>query len=156
MFEQQVSEFNKETGLNEAQIRGEDAIPTHERTYRATRPLTTYEQQLLDFTKSSGLTTTQLLGGEEIAPHKGANRPNYVPGLELVWPRLLQYLPTKMYELHKWYMFEAADGMDLLYVRIEDHHYFYGNQVFTIPMKEFRLLFNIDALDVSFVSCWPL
>jgi hypothetical protein len=39
MYEQQVSEFNKETGPTEAQIRGEDAIPTHEGTYRATRPL---------------------------------------------------------------------------------------------------------------------
>jgi hypothetical protein len=88
-YEQQVSEFNKETGLTEAQIRGEDAIPTHEGTYRATRPLTTYEQKLLDFAKSSGLTPAQLPGDEEIAPHKGANRSDYVPGCELVWPRLL-------------------------------------------------------------------
>jgi hypothetical protein len=49
-----VIEFNKETGLTEAQIREEDAIPIQEGTYRATRPLTTYEQQLLDFAKSLG------------------------------------------------------------------------------------------------------
>jgi hypothetical protein len=112
-FDQQVSEFNKETGLTEAQIRGADAIPTHEGTYRTTRPLTTYEQQLLYFAKSSGLTPAQLLGEEEIASHKGANRPKYVPRHELVWPRLLQYLPTRMYELHKWHMYQAASGMDL-------------------------------------------
>jgi hypothetical protein len=85
-FDQQVSEFNKDTGLTVAQIRGEDAIPTHEGTYRETRPLTPYEQQLLDFAKSSGLTPTQLLGEEEIAKHKCANRPEYVPGREFVWP----------------------------------------------------------------------
>jgi hypothetical protein len=55
-FDQQVSEFNKETGLTGAQIRGEDAIATHEGSYRVTRPLTTYEQQLLDFAKLSSLT----------------------------------------------------------------------------------------------------
>jgi hypothetical protein len=88
-FDQQVSEFNRDTILTTSPIQGEDAIPTHEGTYRATRPLTPYEQQLLDFAKSSGLTTTQLLGEEEIAKHKGANRLEYVPGRELVWSRLL-------------------------------------------------------------------
>jgi hypothetical protein len=155
-YDQQVSEFNKETGLTEAQIRGEDAIPIHEGTYRTTRPLTTYKQQLLDFSKSSGLTPAQLIGEEEIALHTGANRPEYVPGRELVWPRLLQFLPTRMYELDKWNMYQGAGGMDSFYVHIEDHHYFCGHQVYTIPMKEFWFLFNMDALDVSFVSCWAL
>jgi hypothetical protein len=109
---------------------------------------------LLDFAKSSGLTTTQLLGEEKTAKPKGANRLEYVP--ELVWLRLLRFLPMRMYELHKWHMFQAAGGMDLLYVRIEDHHYFHGHHVFTILMKEFLFLFNMDALDVSFVSCWVL
>jgi hypothetical protein len=77
-FDQQVSEFNRDTILTTSQIQGEDAIPTHEGTYRATRPLAPYEQQLLDFAESSGLTTTQLLGEEEIAKHKGANRLEYV------------------------------------------------------------------------------
>jgi hypothetical protein len=84
-YEKQVSEFNKdETGLTKAQIRGDDAIPTQQGTYRVTIPLTTFEQQLHDFAKSVGLTPAQLLGDEEIAPHKGANRPKYVPGCELV------------------------------------------------------------------------
>jgi hypothetical protein len=61
----------QETGLTKAQIQGDGAIPTHEGTYKSTRPLTTYEQQLLDFAKSLGVTPTQLLGEEEIAPHKG-------------------------------------------------------------------------------------
>jgi hypothetical protein len=63
-----VAEFNKETCLIEAQIGGEDAIKTHEGTYRATRPLTTYEQQLLDFAESVSLTLAQHLGDEEITP----------------------------------------------------------------------------------------
>jgi hypothetical protein len=46
-------------------------------------------------------------------------------------------------------MFQAAGGMDLLYVRIEDHHHFRGHQVFTIPMKEFWFLFNMDALALT-------
>jgi hypothetical protein len=61
----------QETGLTKAQISGEGAIPTHEGTYKSTRPLTTYEQQLLDFAKSLGLTRAQLIGEEEIAPHNG-------------------------------------------------------------------------------------
>jgi hypothetical protein len=114
-------------------------------------------QLFLDFGKSSDLTPAQLLGDKEIAlQNKGANRPNYVPGCELVWPRLLQYLPTRMYELHQRHMFQDAGEMELLYVRIENHHYFRRHQVFTIPMKEFWFLFNMDALDVSFVSCGAL
>jgi hypothetical protein len=60
-----VAEFNKETSLTGAQIRGEDPIPTHEVSYKATRPLTMYEQQFLDFAKLAGLTPTQVLGDEE-------------------------------------------------------------------------------------------
>jgi hypothetical protein len=61
-----------------------------------------------------------------------------------------------MYELHQWHMFQPAGGMELLYVRIEDHHYFRGHQVFTIPMKEFWFLFNMDALDILVINCWAL
>jgi hypothetical protein len=60
-----VAEINKETSLTEAQIRGEDPIPTQEFSYKATIPLTTYEKQLLDFAKLAGLTPTQLLGDEK-------------------------------------------------------------------------------------------
>ena len=88
--------------------------------------LSTYEQQLLDFAKSAGLTPAQLQGEEQIAPHKGAHRSKYVPGQPLVWPQLVQYLPTRMYELHNWHMTQAASGMTMLYVRIEDHHFFRG------------------------------
>jgi hypothetical protein len=88
-FDQQVSEFNKDTILTAAQIQGEDAIPTHEGSYRETRPLTPYQQQFLDFAKSLGLTAAQLLGEEELAKHTGSNRPKYVPGSELMWPGLL-------------------------------------------------------------------
>jgi hypothetical protein len=42
-----------------------------------------------------------------------------------------------MYELHKSHMFQAAGEMELLYVRIEYHHYFFVQQVFAIPMQEF-------------------
>jgi glycogen synthase len=44
----------------------------------------------------------------------------------------------------------------MLYVLIENHHYFYGREVFTIHMEEFWFLFNMDAVDISFVSCWTL
>jgi hypothetical protein len=53
-------------------------------------------------------------------------------------------------------MYQAAGRMDFLYVRSEDYHYFRGHQDFTIAMKEFWFLFNMDALDVSFFSCWDL
>jgi hypothetical protein len=46
--------------------------------------------------------------------------------------------------------------MELLYVRIEYHHYFLVQQVFAIPMQEFWFLFNMDEVDISFVTCWTL
>ena len=122
-YEQQLLQFRKDTGLTPAQLRGEDEIQPHE---VANRPLSTYEQQLLEFAKEAGLTPAQLQGEDEIQKHEGANRPKYEPGKLFVWSRLLMYLPTRMYELHKWHMTAAASGMKFLEVRIEDHHYFHG------------------------------
>jgi hypothetical protein len=43
--------------------------------------------------------------------------------------------------------------MDMLYVCIKDQHYFRDRDIFTIPMVKLWFLFNMDAIDVSFISC---
>ena len=108
---------------------------------------------MLEFTKDAGLTPAQLRGDDDIPIHKGANRLPYVHGKPLVWEQLLVHLPTRMYELHKWYMIASARGLVALEVRIEDYHYFRGRSSFNVPLEEFWFLFNQDALDVALVSC---
>ena len=111
---------------------------------------------MLIFGKESNLTPAQLRGEEEIQKHEGSTKWKYQPGQSLVWPVLVKHLPTRMYALHKWYMKVVAENQVMLEVRIDDHHYFRGQAIISIPMEEFYFLFQQDALDVSLVSCWIL
>ena len=118
--------------------------------------LSEMDQKLLLFGADARLTPAQLLGDEEIENHPGSGRCKYVPGMPLVWERLLVNLPTRMYELHKWHMQMAGNELRYLEVKVEEQHYFRGQTSFNVPMEEFWFLFNQDAVDVSLVSCWVL
>jgi hypothetical protein len=106
--------------------------------------------------QEAGLTVAQVQGEEEIEVHEGAIKWPYAPGATLVWPELVDHLPTRMYAFHNWYMKYTASGIAYLEVAIDDHHYFRGRTTFNVPVEEFWFLFNQDALDVSLISCWCL
>ena len=80
----------------------------------------------------------------------------YAWGQPLVEPEEVKNLPTRMYELHDWYMkiTKISNGESLM-VQVEEDHYF-NKKARAIEYSELFQLFNQDALDKSIVSCYCL
>ena len=80
----------------------------------------------------------------------------YVCGQPLVEPDKVKNLPTRMYELHQWYMniTKISDRLSLM-VNVKEEHYFH-EKVVSVEYSELFQLYNQDALDKSIVSCYCL
>nr|BDI54685.1 transposon protein, putative, CACTA, En/Spm sub-class [Triticum aestivum] len=80
----------------------------------------------------------------------------YVRGQPLVEPDKVKNLPTRMYELHQWYMniTKISDRLSLM-VNVKEGHYYHEKAV-SIEYSELFQLYNQDALDKSIVSCYCL
>ena len=80
----------------------------------------------------------------------------YVQGQPLVEPDEVKKLPTRMYELHQWYMdITKISNRESLMVNVKKDHYYHENAV-TVEYSELFQLYNQDALDKSIVSCYCL
>ena len=80
----------------------------------------------------------------------------YVRGQPLVHPDKVKDLPTRMYELHQWYMnMTKISNRVSLVVNVKKDHY-YHEKALSIEYPELFLLYNQDALDKSIVSCYCL
>nr|TKW33683.1 hypothetical protein SEVIR_2G255500v2 [Setaria viridis] len=118
--------------------------------------LSDFEKNLLEFSKDTNLTTAQLRGEDDIPTLPMPPKWKYEYGKELMWPRLVKYLLTKMYKLHQWYMEATTYGLIVMEVRVGDQDYFRGDDIIMVEMEELYMLFNQDALDKSLISCWVL
>ena len=80
----------------------------------------------------------------------------YVRGQPLVKPEKVKNLPTRMYELHQWYMniTKISDRLSLM-VNVKEEHYFH-EKALSVKYSELFQLYNQDALDKSIVSCYCL
>ena len=80
----------------------------------------------------------------------------YARGQPLVEPEEVNKLPTRMYELHQWYMdiTKISDRLSLM-VNVKKEHY-YHEKALSIEYSELYQLFNQVALDKSTVSCYCL
>ena len=80
----------------------------------------------------------------------------YVRGQPLVEPDKVKKLPTRMYELHQWYMnITKISNRESLMVNVKHEHY-YHEKALAIEYPELFQLYNQDALDKSIVSCYCL
>ena len=80
----------------------------------------------------------------------------YVRGQPLVEPDKVKNLPTRMYELHQWYMnITKISNRESLMVNVKEEHYFH-KKVVSVEYSELFQLYNQDALDKSIVSCYCL
>jgi hypothetical protein len=116
--------------------------------------LSPWEKNLLEFSKDTNLTAAQLRGEDEIPTLPVPEKWKYEYGKELVSPKLVKYLPTKMYKLHQWYMQATPNGYAATEVRVGHQHYFRGDDIIMVPQEELYMLYNQDALDKSLISCW--
>ena len=80
----------------------------------------------------------------------------YFRGQPLVEPDKVKNLPTRMYELHQWYMniTKIFNRLSLM-VNVKKEHYYHEKPVF-VEYSELFQLYNQDALDKSIVSCYCL
>ena len=80
----------------------------------------------------------------------------YVQDQPLVKPDEVKKLPTRMYELHEWYMdITKITNRESLMVNVKKDHYFHEKDV-SVEYSELFLLYNQDALDKSVISCYCL
>ena len=74
----------------------------------------------------------------------------------MVEPDKVKNLPTRMYELHDWYMkITKISNRESLMVNVKREHY-YHEKALAVEYSELFQLYNQDALDKSIVSCYCL
>ncbi|XP_066161309.1 uncharacterized protein [Oryza sativa Japonica Group] len=118
-------------------------------------PLVTGEDMTIEeFIIDTGLTTDQLLGVEPI--EKAELKYMYELGKPLVKPELVQSLPTQMYKFHQLYVEMSATGREMIGARIRDPDFLQGDDILWINFKGIYEVYQLDALDVSIMSCWTL
>ena len=122
-------------------------------------PLTVFADDVTALAKvieETNLTAAQLLGEDDNIPtHPGCNRKPFVLGEPLVWPELLPYLGTRMYEFHEWYMKKSADGMEMFAARIVNSLYRSPADVW-IDFGDIWYVYQQDAVSKSLISAWIL
>ena len=74
----------------------------------------------------------------------------------MVHPDKVKDLPTRMYQLHQWYMnITKISNRESLMVQVKKDHY-YHQKLVTVEYSKLFQLYNQDALDKSIVSCYCL
>ena len=103
------------------------------------------------------ITVGQLLDIEPMSPLREEEiKRKYVRGQPLVKPDEVNKLPTRMYELHDWYMkITKSTNRESLMVKVKEEYYFH-KLALSIEYSELFQLFSQDALDKSIVSCYCL
>ena len=103
------------------------------------------------------ITVGQLLDIEPMSPLREEEiKRKYVRGQPLVEPEDVNKLPTRMYELHQWYMdITKIFNRESLMVNVKKDHYYHEKPV-TVEYSKLFQLYNQDALDKSIVSCYFL
>ena len=104
------------------------------------------------------ITVGQLLDIEPMSPLREEEiKWKYVRGEPLVKPEEVKKLPTRMYELHQWYMeICKTHNQESLMVNVKKEHHYFHKKALAIEYPELFQLFNQDALDKSIVSCYCL
>ena len=74
----------------------------------------------------------------------------------LVRPDTVQDLPTRMRELHAWYMKTSNEGREMLGLSFREEHFLRGNGLLWLNFEDVHDLYQQDALDVSLIACWTL
>ena len=103
------------------------------------------------------ITVGQLLEIEDMPVLKEEEiKRKYAWGQPLVKPEEVKKLPTRMYELHQWYMdITKISNRESLMVNVKKDHYYHEKAV-SVEYSELFQLYNQDALDKSIVSCYCL
>ena len=114
------------------------------------------DEATAEFVVETGLSKGQLRGDEQVPIHPGSGRKLFVLGKPLMWPELLQMLPTRMCELHEWYIKSSSVGNIIFAARIQDKHFHQGMDDVWIEFTSLWFLYHQDALDKSLVNAFSM
>ena len=103
------------------------------------------------FVLESGLTKAQLEGAE-IEVHPGANKKPFKLGEPLMWEELIPMLPTRMCELHAWYLKVSAKKDVMFRAQVQDRHFNRGMDDIWIEFENLYYLYHQNTLDKSLLS----
>ena len=109
------------------------------------------DQATAQFVLESGLTKAQLEGAE-IEVHPGANKKPFKLGEPLMWEELIPMLPTRMCELHAWYLKASASKDVVFCAQVQDRHFHRGMDDIWIEFENLYDLYHQDALDKSLLN----
>ena len=110
------------------------------------------DEALAQFAAETGLTKAQLEGKENVPLHEGVGRKPFVLRQPLMWPELIDRLPTRMHELHNWYLKYSSEGNIMFVAHIKDSHFHRGMDNVWIELVNLWDLYHQDALDKSLLS----
>jgi hypothetical protein len=78
----------------------------------------------------------------------------FVLGEPLLWPELVEMLPTRMHELHKWYLKASVDGDVMFAARVKHNDLYRGLADVWIEFVSLWFLYHQDTLDKSLTSAF--
>nr|AAV44162.1 hypothetical protein [Oryza sativa Japonica Group] len=81
---------------------------------------------------------------------------NKEPAYNCMQEELDAYVAAEMYKFHQLYMEMSATGREIIGARIRDTDFLLGEDILWINFKSIYKLYQLDALDVSIMSCWIL
>jgi len=113
------------------------------------------DEATAQFVLESGLTKAQLQrAGIEV--HPGSNKKPFKLGEPLMWEELIPRLPTRMHELHAWYLKASAMKDVMFCARVQDRHFHRGMDDVWIEFENLYDLYHQDALDKSLLSVFSM
>jgi hypothetical protein len=68
---------------------------------------------------------------------------------------VLKMVGKSCVELHNYYINNYKSGQDII-VSYKDRYFLVGDDIFLISCSDLYDLFNLDALDISLMHCFPL
>jgi hypothetical protein len=73
-----------------------------------------------------------------------------------MWPEFLNMLPTRMHELHKWYLKASAYGDVMFAARVKHRHLHRGLADVWIEFESLWFLYHQDTPNKSLVSAFVM
>ena len=73
-----------------------------------------------------------------------------------MWSELIGMLPTRMRELHQWYMKATSKGHVMLAARIQDRHFHLGMDDVWIKFVSLWFLYHQDTHEKSLISVFAM
>jgi hypothetical protein len=124
----------------------------HQQSIPPLQVLSKEDEATAEFVVEIKLIKAQLRGEVPIPIHPWAGRKPFVMRESLIWPELLNMLPTRMHELHEWYMRATADGDVMFVAQVKDSDLHRGLADVWIEFVSLWFLYHQDVLNKSLVS----